>query len=462
MPKYRYIAISNDNQQLNGTIGAPDEASARRELNELGFSIISINEITEEQTLNQQSSMPIFEFAGLDKNGKRVIGTIVSEDRLSAYRRLISEYSFNVEYIIDNNLDEASKAIERQKGVYDLQQQIEEEEAKNKQRESEEEKDLREFEKEQAVLKSQIDFVLNKVREMLDEHEKNMKAETKIKIKNFVDKLIRIKTSTNLDYIRKTAEDLLTFLQNEELFQNEEAHLQARTRMLIEAKSLTMQLKKTKSKTSISFGESLRQWRKEHIINNPKPTLSEKAINILIGLLIGFDKENEKVETARKDIITLNNQIIQYLLLYLQAPNSEYKNQAKEGLSHLLQERKKRKQLLKEHQKELKRLRHEAGELTVMEKLRDDIFSFSGWLLVFYLIYYFISIYLTTKQFGLPSIPYVFYIFKSSFLKYFLTTLFLLHSAISIKVNFFKKSELATLIITPIFIFGSLLIIINF
>jgi hypothetical protein len=462
MPKYRYLAISNENQQLDGTIGAPDETSARRELNELGFSVISISEITEAESAAQGNALPVFEFAGLDKNGKRVIGTIQSEDRVSAYKRLISEYAFNVEYVIDNNLDEAHKETERQKGAFDLQQMLEEEQAKMKKKETGEEKDLREFEKEQEVLKSQINFVLDKVREMLDNHEKEMKFETKEKIRGFVDKLMRIRTSTNLEYVRKTAEELLMYLQKEELFQNEEAHLKERTQLLVEAKSLTMQLKKTKSKTSISFGEKLRQWRKEHILENPKPTIADKAINMFIGLFIGFDKENEHVENARKDIITLNNQILQYFLLYLQAPNAEYKAETKDGLYRLLQKRKKKRQILKDNKKELKRERREAGELGFVERMRDNVFSFTGWLLAFYLVYYFSSIYLTTKDFGIPSVPYVFYIFKSSFLKYFLATLFLLHGAISVKVNFFRKSEVAAIAIAPFFIFGSLLILLNF
>jgi hypothetical protein len=462
MPKYRYVAISNDNQQLNGTIGAPDEKSARRELNELGLSVIQMGEIPEGEEVTQGPALPVFEFAGLDKNGKRVVGTIQSEDRLSAYKRLISEYAFNVEYVIDNSLDEAKKEAERLKGAFDLQSLVEEEAARTKKKETGEEKDLREFEKEQEVLKSQIDFVLNKVKEMLDAHEKNMKMETKEKIRGFVDKLMRIRTSTNLDYVRKTAEELLMFLQKEELFQNEDQHLKERTKLLVEAKSLTMQLKKSKSKTSISFGEQLRQWRKEHITNNPQPSFPEKALNFFIGIFIGFEKETENVENARKDIITLNNQIIQYLLLYAQAPNPEYKAETKAGLIRLLQERKKRKQILKEYKKSLRQVRREQGELSFGEKLRDDLFSFTGWLLAFYLIYYFGSIYLTTKDFGLPSVPYVFYIFKSSFLKYFLATLFLLHGAISVKVNFFRKSEVASLVIAPFFIFGSLLILINF
>ncbi len=461
MPKYRYIVINTENQQLNGTIGAPDEQSARRELNELGFSVVSMAEIKEEE-LAAAAEMPVFEFAGIDKNGKRVIGTIQAEDRFSAYKRLITEYTFVVEYVIDDKLSEAEKEGERQKGAYDLQSMLEEEQAGTQKKETGEEKELREFEKEQQVLKTQIDFVLNKVREMLDLYEKDMKFETKEKIRSIVNKLLRIRTSTNLDYIRKTAEELLTFLQKEELFMNEETHMKERTKMLVQAKSLTMQLKRTKSKTSLGFTDGLRQWRKEHILENPKPSFAEKAYNLLISPIIGTGHETENVANTRRDIITINNQIIQYLMLYMQAPNPAYKAETKEGLMRLMSDRKKMKKQLKDARMELKKQRRAAGELTFVERLRNDLFAFSGWLLAFYLIYYFASIYLTSKNFGIAAVPYVFYIFKSSFLKYFLATLFLFHSALSIKLNFFRKSEIATIVIAPFFIFGTILILLNF
>lgn len=462
MPKYRYTVINKDNQQLDGTIGAPDEESARRELNGLGFSVISMSQMAEEEVAAVETELPVFEFAGIDKNGKRVIGTIQSQDRYAAYKRLITEYAFTVEYIIDNKLDEAQKEQERQKGIFDLQSMLEEEQAGTQKKETGEEKDLREFQQEQDVLSSQISFVLNKVREMLDRHEKDMKPETKAKIRQFVDKLVRLKSSTNLEYVRKTAEELLTFLQKEELFINEEAHTKERTKLLVEAKSLTMQLKSSKSKTGISLGEKLRKWRKEHITENPQPSFGEKLYDGLISVFIGSGMESEEIHNIRKDITTVNNQIIQYIILYFQADTPEYKAETWEGLKKLIQQRKKLKKDLKDKIKALLEQRRASGEETAMDKFTGDLFSFSGWLLAFYLIYYFVSIYLTSKDLGIPSVPYVFYIFKSTFLKYFLATLFLFHGAVSVKINFFKRSELAAVIISPIFIFGTLLILLNF
>lgn len=123
-----------------------------------------------------------------------------------------------------------------------------------------------------------------------------------------------------------------------------------------------------------------------------------------------------------------------------------------------------RKQLMRKL-KDLKKLQKKAKKQHVgktgLEKLSDEILSFSGWLLAFYLLYYFVSFYLSKKDFGIV-LPGPINIYHSIFLKYFLSILFLFHASLSTKINFFRRNEIATLVIVPIFLFGSLLIILNF
>jgi hypothetical protein len=461
MPKYRYIVINQESKQLEGTIGAPDSESAKRELNQLGFTVISMNEVSEE-TVSAQAEMAVFEFAAIDKNQRRVVGTIQAQDRYGAFKRLISEYAFQVEYIIDNTLSESDKQNERLKGVLDLQDIINEEQLLVQKKETGEEKDMKEFLTKQEILKNQINFVLNKVKEMLDLYEHEMKIETKAKIRYFVDKLLRIRTSTNLDYVRKTAEDLLMFLQQEELFLNEQAHIKDRTKMIIEAKSMSMQLKKSKTKSRISISDGLRQWRQEHIYDNPNQNGLDWFLNIFVSIVIGPVKESDEILQCRHDIVTVNGQIWQYIHLYTQSSTPEFKAETKEGLKRLFGERKKLKTKLKLLRKEFYRQRKVAGEETSMHKFAVELYSFSGWMLVFYLIYYFASIYVSSKNFGLTEIPNYFFVYRSSFLKYFLAVLFLLHISLGTKIVFFKKNHIASYFISPFFVLASILVLLNF
>ncbi len=464
MPKYSYNVINEENKALSGTISAPDEQSARAELNQLGFSVIGIIEISENETSGAQEGpvLPTFEFSAIDKSQKHVVGTIQAEDRYSAYKRLISEYAFEVEYLVDQSLPEPQKSEEKTKGVFELQNQLDEESQLVQKKISGANQDLKEFEQKQDVLKLQVDFVLKKVKEMLDLYENDMKPETKTKIRVYVDKILRIKSSTNLDYIRKSCEELLTYLQKEELFLHEETRLKERTQMVMEAKSMMMQLHSTKSKSSMSLHETLSRWREEHILKKDQPSALEKFTDFLIALVIGFVPENDEIKEIQRNIAIVDQQIRQYWLLYFQASTPEYKNEAKTSLKKLRQEKKKFKLQLKEARKKLQEEYKKSTEITQWEAFSNELLGFTGWLLAFYIIYYFASIYLNTKQFGALSLPQPFSVYKTNFLKYFMTTLFLFHSALSIKINFFRRNEAATLVITPVFLLSAMLIILNF
>ncbi len=462
MPKFRYTVVNPDNKSLQGTISAPDEKAARNELNELGFSILNMEEMPEEEANGDQAEIPTFEFAATDKNGKRVVGTIQAEGIYSAFKRLITEYALTVEYIIDNSLPEAKKEKERRKGALDLYARYEEEKTLAKKKETTDEKDLREFEKKQAVLKQQIEFVLNKVKELLNEYETIMKPETKEKIKEKVEKLLRIKNSTNLDYIRKTAEELLSFLQKEELFLHEEERVKEKTKMLVEAQGMMMQLKKGKSKTNINITETLRDWYKEHIKDVEVPSRLDSFLGFFVGILIGAHSETPEMLEIKRKIESINSQLKEFVILYFQSPSPEFKAETKSSIKKLWNERKKLKNELKAEKNKIKELRKQSKEKTATEVLMHEIYGFTGWLLTFYLIYYFTSIYAVSKDFGIQEVPYFFYIYKSAFLKYFLATLFLFHSALSIKIYFFKRNEVASLVITPVFLLSAFLIYFNF
>lgn len=461
MPKFRYTVVNNSNQQLQGTISSPDEASARKELNELEFSIVSIQEIPEDEA-GSESELPVFEFAGLDKNQKRVAGTIQAEDDYNAYKRLLEEYEFEIEYVIPHNLTDAQKEKARKKGAYQLHQKLEEELLGSQQKETADEKDLKEFEKKQAVLQQQIEFVLGKVKEMLDKYEQNMSPATKEKIRQQVDKILRIKNSTNLDYIRKTTEDLLEFIQKEEIFLHESEHMEDRTNMVVEAQSMMMELKRGKSKSNMSITDAMRQWREENIIQNENPPIYFRIFDGIVSPILGITTETQKMLDIKQKIQTVNAQLKHYVILYFQAPDPEFKNQARTGLKNLWQQRKKLKKELAAEKKRIKLERKSSEQLTPMEKLAHQLLSFTGWLLAFYLVYYFLSIYTTSKEIGEFAIPGVFYIYRSAFLKYFLATVFLLHSALSLKINFFKRNEVASLIITPVFFLSLIVIYLNF
>ena len=156
-----------------------------------------------------------------------------------------------------------------------------------------------------------------------------------------MDKILRIKNSTNLDYIRNTCEELLTFIQKEELFLHEDLRRKEHTKLLLEAKGMMMQLHRSKLTPLPNIKELFMNWRQEHILDNEQPNTFERFLNFLIGILIGFTQESAEILEIHRRVRVLNQQLWQDIILYFQDVSPEFKNEAKSRFKNLLHERKK-------------------------------------------------------------------------------------------------------------------------
>ncbi|MCC6643384.1 hypothetical protein IT411_01425 [Candidatus Peregrinibacteria bacterium] len=467
MPQFSYTVISKDNRQLAGTIEAQDEQAARQELNALGFSVLSLvqgalTEPTEQQNAELIEDIKKFEFSAYDKNAKKIVGTIQGKDIYEVFRRLIYEFQFDVQSLYPENLSAGDKEKAELKGIDYLKDRLLEEEMAAKVAQEKQAMDEKEFQERQAMLKGQVDFVLQKVNSTLDTYRDELDPPRKAKIKYFVEKILRIKNSTNLDYIRGTCEELLTYLQKEELFLNEQSKLKEKTQLTIEAKSMMMELSRIAKPQQKDLFDDLREWRKEHIIENNNPGLFETTINLLITPLIGPAQEDPEIITAREKLKSSKGQFNQFLRLYFQSSEPEYKKEIQSTLKRLWGEIKIDKTNLKKiiEQKHHERLAN--IEYTSTETLAKEIFGVAGWVLTFYIIYYFATIYLNSKQIDFIPETKLNNLFQTSIIKYFFTTLFLMVCFLGIKIEFFRRKPAATPILFFVFLISSSLIILNF
>jgi hypothetical protein len=104
------------------------------------------------------------------------------------------------------------------------------------------------------------------------------------------------------------------------------------------------------------------------------------------------------------------------------------------------------------------------GEFNYFENFVNLINGLSGWLLFFYLVYYFAATIIISKEIGFVQndIPSVFYLFNTGTIKYILPVIFLLHITTSVKLSFFRKNFASNLVLFPVFAIVSLLIVFNF
>lgn len=121
MPAYHYVALNQKQQELGGVIESADEPGARKKLNDLGLSVVSLK-VTE----LQQQTKPVFEFEAFDKNKKKVSGTIVSDSGITAYVRLFEEYELNLVWLVAATASPEEKKQQQEVGIAALRQEYEE------------------------------------------------------------------------------------------------------------------------------------------------------------------------------------------------------------------------------------------------------------------------------------------------------------------------------------------------
>lgn len=456
MAIFKYTVASKEGKKLSGTVEAPDEATARGELNNLGFSILSLKETKEMPKVDD--SLTKFEFEALDKNSKLVSGTIPAESKEDALNKLSLEYALKVTAIWEHGATQNEIQAARQQGMQQFQEELVEQQG-----ESAEEK--LQHQKEEQFTKNKIENIIKEIYELLKSFDKQLSLAQKNEINKKINKLLRIKNSKNISYILKTAEDLLKFIQSQEKdlkekgFQDKQLELEIKTRKMLDELN-----RSSKPKTiSEDIIRKIENWEAAQVKSGGDKKTSTKILKKILLSIKNYFKTPPEILVIKEQIKVYNHQLWEFSKLYFKEPAKEYKQKVKNSLRTIWRARLKAVHSLKQAKKLLKqRRRKERAEEHLLLSFVEELNSLTGWLLAFYLIYYFVSLYLTTKNFGFLSVPNGFLVYESQIFKYILAILFLLHASTSVKLNFFKQSHLASLIIIPIFLFGSIIVLLNF
>ena len=239
---FSYTATNAEGKKLTGIINATSRDDAKQQLNLLGLSILEIKTIESAPSANQAPTgtpeLQKLQFEATDKNGKQIKGTIPAKAPLLAYKRLVEEYHFTVQTLgplpADSSLDE-------------IKNQYEVERHETKTEKLGIGKPLSEdpaFLMEKELLLKQIEEILQKVRAMLAQYETKISPEKRAEIEGTIDKLLRIKSSNNLDYIRHTCTELLKKVQDDEIFLTSVEHDQERSSVVIYSERMMLELQK--------------------------------------------------------------------------------------------------------------------------------------------------------------------------------------------------------------------------
>jgi hypothetical protein len=470
MAIFKYTVANKDGKKLSGSIEAVDEAKARGELNNLGFSILAIEESKDQEIHTTKQAK--FAFEATNPQGQNITGTIPAQDELAAYKRLSEEYELMVSALWQQGLAEDKIQNARIRGTRHLQEALADDADKATQLQAEK---SQEQEKKLLFVKTKVEKVIKQVTDLLQEYSNFIQPDQKKEIEKKLDKLLRIKGSSNTDYIEQTTEELIAFIRTQEKALKEKGYMDKRTQFKIKIKSMLNNLHKTDKPASLSedIVENIRRWQQKHVKKTAKTPWHIQKINAFLSWFKDTFETPEEIKILRSRISTYNSQIWEYAKMYFKEPAPEYKEKVKNAIRTIWATRKKTVKLLKETRARLKKEKTtgkaekeaDPSHKGFLSSLESDLSEFTGWLVGFYLIYYFISLYITSKDFGLgdPStFPKSFQFYDTQIFKYALIVVFLVHISLSLKVNFFEKNKFAGFFIFPITIISITFTLINF
>ena len=464
MPNYKYIVGNNEGKKLSGTVEAEDELTARTELNNLGFSILSLHETDEKPKTD--TTLKKFIFEAIDKNSKIITGTIPSKSEEIALTKLQTEYALNVTAIWTENATEVEIEEARRKGSSRLQQFLAEKQKIQKSQQPEIQTENLEEQKKEEAIKAKIEYTLQEVTKMLQTIDKDLDAASRAGINKKIDKLLRIKHSSNLDYILTSAEELLKSLIDLEYSLKEKISQEKHMELEIKTKELLNNLTRSTGPKSLAEDviTKIDKWQTSHTVAEGDTSIVVKTINNALSHVKKFFETPKEILLIKEQIASYNKQLWALVKLYFKEPAKEYKEKVKSSIKTVWAERKKAKEnlvLTKNMLKEKKKT-NQIYEEPLLLSFLEELTTFTGWLLLFYITYYFTSLYLNTKNFGIEHIPQGFTVYDSRIFKYVVIIIFLLHCSASVKTNFFRKSVLADIILVPVFLLGTIITLLNF
>lgn len=442
MALFSYTALNPENKKLMGAIEADSEMQARENLNRLNFSIIELQLLKEPPKIIQGIK---FNFEALDKNQKKIIGTIDAQNDLTAYIRLAEEYNLQITLLLKENASDEEK-IKASEYLADLQKKYEEKLSKEKKKKAEMalQKKHGAYEKEKRELLAYIDKVIQIINIFLNEYGNDMKPEEREIIRSYINQLFRIKDSTNLAHIRTTCENMLRHIAEKEIFLKEAKKLKTETTVKLETKELLETLQKRGLKREIDLLTIVNFLRNVPVFSN---------------LISYFQITDPEILELKRKIKEINHRIFELWKLYFHSKEKPYKREIKE-IIHELRGQKKR---LKWELSSLKfRKKQEKQAKKTHEQKHASLYTFISILLSFYLVFYFITFPLTSNELNFTSIPESFYFYKTTFVKSLLIFLFLFYIAMTLKRMFLFSGRFISFLLYPLCGITYLLFLFNF
>lgn len=443
---FKYTALNPEHKKLIGTIEAQSEAEAREKLNTFGFSIIDIHIFKPEEAKKETQAIKRFSFEGKDAKSRKIIGSIEANSDEEAFEKLTEDYKLEISQMFSAGAsnEEKTKAVSR---LTEIKENLAKKRGKKAQEEKMQEEAIKQ---ERTNLLKTIEQTIQVIQKFLNEYGNDMKTEERDTVRNYVNQLLRIKDSTNLAHIRRTCELMLDYIQKQEIFLAEARRIKEQTVLRAETHEFLEELKKTGLQKELKLKPFL-----EYI--SGMPVLSPVG-RWLLALTQPAAPEIAKFNEQIKNI---NHRIIEFIKMYLKQKDAAYRSEIKANIAELWNQR---KRLKKELAAVRQKIREERRKQKTAEGLRtwESLPLLIGSLLAFYLLFYFITFPIASRNADFSNLPKSFYFYDSPLLQSILIFLFLTYASLSLRRNFMPAKTLVDMVLFPSTLLIYLLFIFNF
>ena len=222
--KYHFQAVDKDGRNMGGTILAESEEAARNKLSNSGFAVLNLEiynpEHSDDEVAAEENSNPVFDFDAKTPEQKVVSGTIDGEDLYDAYKKLRTEYKFEILFLAPHGTPLAERLQLKEQGIdHSLEERFQEELKQSpSEKEAATEENVVENAKELEFVHKKLDEAMSSVSDLLQKNAKYLKPKKKKEIEERLNLLARLRQSNAVEHLQQLTERLLSDISDDALF----------------------------------------------------------------------------------------------------------------------------------------------------------------------------------------------------------------------------------------------------
>lgn len=484
--KFKYTAIGGNNQKLEGILDAVSVDAAREQLHKMNLSIIAVVQVSDAEAVAQSTQVPVqaqsvvgqtqatpagsavtYFFVAKDPQQKDINGTIDASSAESAFRRLITEYQFRVlDLYPDGSPDPVTASLKPQ--FPEWQKMMEDEGVDFEVRGKAGTKD--ELEDEEGLSQEIIDeidqFVIN-TKKIVANHKPQYSDPLYREIQKTLDELERNRSSNNLKHITKICNNLYELIAHPDVVA---AETQGNEPGQNEYDSIVSNLKKS------GFVSNQFAFLKAHSLKKKSARFGK--IQETFGRILGsLSKDggaqskkkkhhakwlaslSESLKGERETTVTFKT-VLRKFFEWISASNIILRRARKEEMISVFHEWKAQKGKAKKTQSPSEGPQ-EFAPASDFSGFYMEVDSFVGWLLFFYISYFFLASFALERDIILPQ-ELVLKTFNSPLLINISIFLLIAHLAFTLKIRFFRGQALSSIFLFFLSFGVYALLVVNF